>query len=152
MKKVYQNKTFFNTIETTLKANKKVAFTVKGNSMKPFFKDGKTEVYLKIKEDYKPKDICLFQKNKMYFLHRLIKIKSNRYFFRGDNQYKFEIINKEAIIAYVYQYKNNDHIISTNNLNYKIKINCFLFFKQIKLMLRFFYLGVKNATGISKKH
>ncbi|MGM0496223.1 MAG: S24/S26 family peptidase [Bacillota bacterium] len=152
MKKVYDNKAFFKTIEESLSNNEKVAFIVKGNSMKPFFIDGLTEVFLKKKLNYNKKDICLFKKNDTYFLHRLIKIKQGLYYFRGDNLNQYEIVKPIALIGYVYQYKNNDRIIKTNNFFYKLKLYCFLAYKKLYLILRAIYLGVKSGFSSSKKH
>lgn len=135
MKTLYDNDAFFETIKPLLNDNQAVSFMVKGTSMKPFLKDGKTEVFLKTKDEYRPLDICLFKLNQRYYLHRLIKI-NDKYVFRGDALYTYEFIDKKDILAYVYQYQVNHKMVSTEAFIYKCKVRCYLLAKRIKLMLR----------------
>ena len=147
MKKNFDNQEFFTAANELLKRGESISFLVKGNSMKPFFKNQETEVYIKTKSEYLPKDICLFQINNVYILHRLIRIKKDHYFFRGDNSYNFEIVHQEDILAYVYQYKTKK-LIKTASLIYKLRVRLYLMFKGAKMFVRRIYLGVKGGKQV----
>lgn len=136
MIKTFDNESFFKTISESLKQGQSVSFVVKGNSMKPFFLDGLTEVSLKEKDDYHKGDICLFKFNDHYILHRLVKIKEGHYIFRGDHLYGYECVKKEDILGFVYKFKQKDKIIHSSSLSYKFKVKLYLFYKSIKMVLR----------------
>ena len=142
MKTIYDNDTFFETIKPLLNDNQAVSFVVKGTSMKPFLKNGQTEVFLKTKEAYRPLDMCLFKFNQKYVLHRLIKI-NDKYVFRGDALNTYEEVDQKDILAYVYQYQTKHKMVSTETFIYKFKVRCYLFAKSIKLMLRNIVKGKK---------
>jgi signal peptidase I len=143
MNKTINNKDFFTTIKTSLNSGEHVSFFVKGTSMLPFFKDGKTEVFLTKKDQYKKRDVCLFQYNEIYVLHRLVKIKDkHQYIFQGDHTYQFEVIEKEKIIGYVYQYKDGDKVSRMSSLCIQLKTILYLGFKKMKFWLRKVIKGV----------
>ena len=140
MKKVINNQAFFKTIIDSLNEHQHVSFMIKGNSMLPFFKDGKTEVFLKTKEQYKKMDICLFKLNGQYLLHRYMKRKKDKIYFQGDHLCQKEMVDKNAIIAYVYQFRLNNQLIQTDDIIYRIKRWFYLVFKKIKCFLKFMFL------------
>ncbi|MFP4479165.1 MAG: S24/S26 family peptidase [Candidatus Izemoplasmatales bacterium] len=144
MKKVFDNQDFFKTINDTLLANKSVSFMVKGHSMSPFLKNEESEVFLKTKDNYQIYDICLFKYKDDYRLHRLIKVSNQNYYFRGDHLYQYEIVSKDHILAYVYQYQNHK-LINVNRLSYKVKVRLFLLYKQVYMFLRRCYLVIKHG-------
>ena len=145
MKKVFENEDFFKTVTSTLLENKSVSFLVKGTSMLPFFKSGVTEVFIFKKDEYKRHDVCLFKINDNYVLHRLIRIKNGLYYFRGDHLYNFEIVKSDSIIGSVYKYIENGKMYDVNKFTYKLKLNFFLLTKNIKMVLRKIYLGVRRG-------
>jgi signal peptidase I len=146
MKKVISNQDFFKSICDDLKKNQKVSLIIKGTSMLPFFKDGKTEVFLKSKETYQKKDVCLFQINDRYVLHRLIKINNQKYYFRGDHLCSYEIVRKEDIIAYVYQYSKNNQMIQSDAMSHRLKRWVYLYYHQFKCFLKRIYRGVRHGN------
>jgi len=142
MKKVFDNQDFFKPIEEALNQQESVSFLVQGTSMSPTFKHLHTEVFLKQKDRYLPQDVCLFKMKNKYFLHRLIKINNNRCFFRGDHLYRYEVCQVDQILAYVYQFKNGDRLMSVNQIRYMLKVRFYLIFKQVKMILRSVYRRV----------
>jgi hypothetical protein len=136
MKKVYNNNDFFKSIIKDLEKGDKVSFLVKGNSMLPFLIDGKTEVFLERKCQLKRYDICLFQYNDKFVLHRLIGVKKDKFIYRGDNSYGLEYVSKDNIYACVYQYITNGKTIKTNKICYKLKVRCFMAYKGLKRVVR----------------
>jgi hypothetical protein len=114
--------------------------------MKPFLLDQKTEVYLRKKETYRKRDICLFKKNNQYFLHRLIKIDNDTYIFRGDYLYKKERVQESDVLAYVYKFQHHGKTIKTNHWFYRLKVNFYLIYKSLKNVLRHIYRGVFHGS------
>lgn len=135
MKTVFDNKDFFNVVKDSLNENNNVSFIVKGNSMKPFFTDGETEVFIKKKFKYGKYDVCLFEYNNKVLLHRIVKI-SDKITFCGDNSYSKEIVSSLDIIGYVYLFKNNKKTVDTKNTIYKMKVRLYLLFKMVKKIIK----------------
>ena len=136
MKITFNNLEFFQSIISDLEKGDKVSFLVKGNSMLPFFVDGRTEVFLKQYTQLKRFDICLFKYNDKFVLHRYIGKKGNEYILRGDNNNTLEIVDKDAIIAYVFQYQTNGKTIKTNSIYYKFRVRCFMIYRCLKSIVR----------------
>jgi len=100
-KEIVSNHKMMPIIIDTLKQNKMVSFTVKGTSMRPFFKDNHTIVQLKKFDTYHKGDVVLFQYENQVLLHRIIKIKDDKYMIQGDGAYRKEIVDKDAIYGKV---------------------------------------------------
>jgi len=149
MKKVFNNQDFFDTIIDVLNHEESVSFFVKGSSMNPFFLNQQTEVFIRTKPFYQPKDVCLFKYGQKVLLHRLIRIKNGMYFFRGDHLYTYEKVEKEAILGYVYQMKTNEKMTRSIQVGYRLKVNLYLFYKKCKMIIRYIYRGVRY--GCRKK-
>jgi len=130
------NQTFFTEVKSMIMNNQTVSFKVKGTSMTPFLKDGVTEVFITKPHTYKQKGIFLFEYKNQFLLHRLIKIKDELYYFRGDHLYTYEIVHKEDIIAQVEYYITNKKKMYPKGIFYHIKLHVFLFYKTIKMSLR----------------
>jgi signal peptidase I len=146
MKKTFENEAFFKTVLETLDEGKRVSFVIKGTSMLPVFKDGLTEVTLEREDSYKKFDVCLYKYKEHYFLHRLIKIKDDFYYFRGDHLYNFEVIKKDDILAKVYSFKTKEKETFINSFLYKARIKFYLLYKSFYMFLRKIYLGVKRGN------
>ena len=101
---IVSNEAFFKDIKEIIKTTD-VKFKVKGASMWPFFKDGKTTVTLTKVEEIKRLEIYLFMFNDKHVLHRLIKIKGDNYIFKGDGLITKEIVKREDIIGRVKSYE-----------------------------------------------
>lgn len=74
---------------------------IRGNSMLPLYND---KDIIKIKSA-KPKagdlGIIYYEKDKKYLIHRIIKIKKNYYYLKGDNAYRIEKVHKGNVIAII---------------------------------------------------
>jgi len=135
MKIAFDNKDFFSLVRETLEVNQNISFVIKGTSMKPFFIDMVTEVFIKKKITYKKYDICLFEYNNQILLHRLIKIK-DKYIFKGDNSSNTEEVDETDILAYVYKFSNNNKTVDVRSFKYKLRVRLFLMFKVIKNIVK----------------
>lgn len=117
----------------------KVSLTVKGNSMFPFFQDGKTSVTLK-KAPVKLKkyDICMYHVGKKVVLHRLIKISQDDCVFMGDGLRIKEYIKQKEIFAIVssYQTKGKKER-ETNGFSFYVKSWMWVTFRFLRRGLLF---------------
>ncbi len=134
--KLVSNKAFFEEVKNILDKGQAVTFPNKGFSMLPTLKDKLTEVSLVKSKEYKKYDICLFEYKNKYILHRLIKVKNDFYYFRGDHLYTFEAVKHEDIVAKVDYYSTNSNIYYPNTFKHQIKLRGFLLFKKAKIILR----------------
>jgi signal peptidase I len=136
MKKIaVDNKTLGQAIINTLKDGQKAQITVRGQSMYPFFKDGKTQVTLTTKESYQKGDVIFFSYQDQYRLHRIISIKDQEVICSGDFLRQKEIINTQDIIGYVESYENHHKIIVTTSKNYRFKVFLWSLLKPFILFL-----------------
>lgn len=117
---IVNNEAFFKDIKELLKTTD-VKFKVKGSSMWPFFKDGKTTITLTKIDEIKKLDICLFIYKDKYLLHRLIKIKGDDYIFKGDGLISKEIVKREDIIGRVKSYETKKEV-DVNKFSYKLRV------------------------------
>lgn len=124
MKLEVSNELLFSELKTILK-EKDVILRIKGNSMWPFFKNGKTSVHLHKVNLIKKHEIYLYKLNDTYVLHRLIKIKKDKLIFQGDRNYSTEIITKDDLIGHVVAYQNKKYIDTKSRL-YKFRVRLYL--------------------------
>ena len=124
MKMEVSNALLFSELKTILK-EKDVIIRIKGNSMWPFFKNGKTSVYLHQIDFIKKYEIYLFKLNDTYVLHRLIKIKKDKLIFKGDGNNSTELVTKDDLIGRVVSYQNKKNINAKSKL-YKLRVRLYL--------------------------
>lgn len=95
----------------SLDAGKTIELTVKGNSMNPFFVDGKTVVTLKrLSRSLQKNDIVLAKAFGKAVLHRIVKIDGETIVLQGDGNTTTEMIHAGEIIAHVISYRNKKTI------------------------------------------
>lgn len=104
---IINNETLMPLIIESLNEGKLTSFKVKGQSMWPFYKDGKTSVYLK-KSTYKKNDVVLFKYKGSYYLHRIQKINQHLVVCRGDGSLYKEFPNKSDIYGKVIFYEHTN--------------------------------------------
>ncbi len=106
-----------------LQEERSVVIRVRGNSMRPFLRDDIDLVTIEAKRNsLKCLDLVLFVYGDKYLLHRIVKMKNNIFFIRGDNNKSMnsEQIYKEKIIGIVTSVKRRNKEIKTNTLIWKI--------------------------------
>jgi phage repressor protein C with HTH and peptisase S24 domain len=143
MSKQFNNQEFFKEIIEILHEGKTVSFLVKGTSMKPLLPE-KTEVFLRQVDKYSKKDICLFQYQGKFLLHRLKKVENNKYFFQGDNSNRIEEVGKDLIYGKVYQYILNNKTYKPHTFSVKVKLFGFLVVKKVKKIIKYILRGFKK--------
>lgn len=117
---IVSNDVFFQDVKEILNTQD-VLFKIKGTSMWPFFKDGKTTVTLTKPQTIKRFEVYLFAYQDKYIIHRLIKIKNERYIFQGDGLISKEVVDKGAIIGLVSAYETKKRI-DTHSKLYKLRV------------------------------
>lgn len=102
MKLEISNDIFFSEVEHALGQGQSVTITLRGNSMRPWLKDGKHKVVLRAhnREDIQPGAIMLFKHKSRHTLHRIRSIDAQMVTFAGDgNINQIEVVMQEDIIA-----------------------------------------------------
>ena len=121
LKTIIDNDTFFEVVKSELATNKTVSFTVKGQSMWPFYKDGKTIVTVASPKQLKKYDVVLANYQEKVILHRIIKIQKDTYILRGDATTRKEVVHLSDMFGKVLEHKNKK-IIKTTSLGYRLKV------------------------------
>lgn len=94
-----QNKLLHDLLALQLKSGREVEISVTGVSMQPSLYEGDT-VSVKQAESYKIGDILVFlYKNNELLIHRLLRVKDQRYFCKGDNALRLEDVAYEQILG-----------------------------------------------------
>lgn len=81
-------------------------FTIKGNSMEPFLKDGDF-VCIKSISFFKSGNCYIFKQNNRFILHRLVCRIGKTFYFIGDNSNNFERIAENQICGALNQDEYN---------------------------------------------
>ncbi len=103
-------------LEEVINKNGYVLYPIKGISMLPLLDEDFDTVKIIKSDKYQISDIILFKKPTGYVLHRIIDIKDNTYFIKGDNaSYIDEIINKNIIGKMEGYFHNNNYISYVNS-------------------------------------
>lgn len=126
----------FDLIVEQLNQNKETTFTVIGDSMLPFFKNGQTQVTLKKKKIYQKYDVVLFRYHKQILLHRIIKIENDLFHIQGDGAYRIEKVTYHQIYGSVIKFSTNKKEIKHYQFKYKLWI---LLKPMRKLLLKRFH-------------
>lgn len=107
-----------------------------GTSMKPFLLPNKTKAIITKTDNINKYDVVLYKVNNTYILHRVIDIKDDVLYIRGDNTLAIEKINKNNIIGKLYAFYNEDKYIEVNDsLNKKYYLLSKLTY-PVRLILR----------------
>ncbi|OGO93610.1 MAG: hypothetical protein A2Y17_00690 [Clostridiales bacterium GWF2_38_85] len=95
-------------LKMMLRKNYCVEMSVTGNSMYPQLKEGDS-IFLRPSCEYTIGDIIVFIYKNDLLIHRLIKIKDDIYYCKGDSSFRLEDIKKEDIIGSVQNMSSIDN-------------------------------------------
>lgn len=91
----------YNVLRSQLNSNRFVDISVTGVSMEPSLRAGDV-VTIRRTESYEVGDILVFlYKNNELLIHRLLRIKGQRYFCKGDNAFRLEDADYEQVFGKV---------------------------------------------------
>lgn len=135
MKLTLSNKIFFAEVERLLADGESVTITIRGNSMRPWLRDGKHKVVLRhcSGQDLQVGDIALFRYHEAHVLHRVVEIAGNQITFAGDGnigqreQVAFDkvIASAESIIL------PNGRVVACSSREWRIKSKIWLSLPQL---------------------
>ena len=96
--------------EDVLNKDNELFFTNVGYSMYPLIKEREDILHIVKTDDFKKGDILLYKSNvDHYVLHRLLKIKKDKYILAEDyNYFKDQPITKEQILGKLIEIKKKD--------------------------------------------
>ena len=124
---------------------------VRGTSMWPLLKEGKTRVQVEAKEGKQVRkgDIVLYRrKNGTLVLHRIIKVEYDTFLVCGDHQWKqMEQVQEEQILAVAQGFFRNGHYIDDNTWWYRI----YKKFWNGNLTVRRYCLAFLRLSGLEKR-
>lgn len=99
----------YNVLQAQLHSGRDVSLTVSGISMEPSLYAGDV-VTIRQTASYEVGDIVVFRyKNDELLIHRLLLVKNDRYYCKGDNAFRLEDISYEQIVGKVV-FKNGETI------------------------------------------
>ena len=124
---------------------------VRGTSMWPLLKEGKTRVQVEVKEGKQVRkgDIVLYRrKDGTLVLHRIIKVEEDTFLVCGDHQWKqMEQVQEEQILAVAQGFFRNGHYIDEKTWWYRL-------YKKIwngNLTIRRGCLAFLRLSGLEKR-
>lgn len=136
--------------EQELKENGFFVYKNVGSSMKPIIRQDRDLLVIKRRSKHlKKNDVILYKRKNNYILHRLIKIKNDKYYIRGDNCIitETDITDKDIIgILYSIERKNKSVKMDSNLM----KIYAFVWNKIF--FIRFCYWKTKRFLWKIKKN
>ena len=108
-------------IEEQLDKDKLLISGTKGDSMLPFLRGGTDKVIISKDKTINKYDVVLYKNNEnKNVLHRVIDIKDNNYYLRGDNTIVTETICKDDILGVLVGYYHiNEYVDINDEINYK---------------------------------
>jgi hypothetical protein len=124
-------------IQESFQNKQSITFKVKGTSMAPFFIDNQTEATLApFSGTLSRGTVYLYKVSDTYLLHRYVKTKDGKHYFRGDALYQYEIILKDDIIGEVIQMKLGSKETDMNSVVYQSRVRLFMCTKTMKSIIR----------------
>lgn len=95
-------------IEEQLLSGGSASFVIHGTSMLPLLRDRLDSVRVIKADKIKRRDIILYRRaSGEFILHRVVRVKGNTLYCRGDNQFDNEIIDKSQLLCVVSHYEKD---------------------------------------------
>jgi signal peptidase I len=133
-------------IESAIINEGRGVFRTDGVSMQPLINSNQDLVLIEsVKENLKKNDVALFKrKNGDLVLHRIVKVNSDGYIFRGDNQcFNEGPITDDMIIGVAKGFYRDEEFYSFDSSKYKR----YLFFRKITYPFRKLKFNFLNLTN-----
>lgn len=121
--KTINNNDLFTEIESIINGGGTVSICVKGNSMRPFLRNGRDTVMLTAitKTQLRCGMVVLFRNKGKYILHRIRRIDNHELTIKGDGNYRqTEKANIEDVLGYVYAIERNEKTIRYGSLSWHL--------------------------------
>ncbi|MDX9808480.1 MAG: S24/S26 family peptidase [Acholeplasma sp.] len=135
LKTIIDNDTFFDVVKAEVALNKTIHFTVKGQSMWPFYHDGQTTVSVTSFQSLKKYDVVLANYQGKVILHRIIQIQGDSITLRGDATFRKEVVSRSEVFAKVVEHQTKI-TTSSNQKSYRIQVWLWVHNPLRKLFIR----------------
>ena len=117
--------------------------------MQPMLYENRDLVVIRATEEpLKRMDVAFYKRGERYILHRVISVKDDIYFIRGDNTYIMERVPRDAVLGVLVSFQRKGKTVSADSL-------CYRFYARIWTVLyplRFIYVKTKHlAKRVLKK-
>ena len=108
------------TFEELLKRDGKFVYKGKGVSMRPMLKRADDLAIIEVPEKKPgPMDVVLYRRGDKYVLHRVIKVRGDKYLIRGDNTFSLEPVRESDIIGVLTGFTHNGKRYSVEDRTYR---------------------------------
>jgi hypothetical protein len=139
------------TIIDELEREGKTAYTTIGDSMRPLFKTHRDVVVLEKSDGcFKKYDIVLYPSvlQGKYLLHRVVAVKGDMLFIRGDNTYSLEKVPSDMVIAKLTSFVRKGKACKLDSFGYKLYCRIWVFIYP----MRYVWFRIKSVfKAIVKK-
>lgn len=100
-------------------------YTNIGTSMMPLIRQHRDIMTIVKRPDKRLEkhDVILFKRGEQYVLHRILKVKDDRYEVSGDNQFSMEKVKDEQIIGVLRSVVRDGKTVSVTDLGYRLYVH-----------------------------
>lgn len=110
-----------NTVESILAEKGEYVATTAGGSMAPLLRDRQYAVRIvPAKGRLKKYDVALFRRGEKLVLHRVIKVKKDGYYIRGDHDDEGEYVADGQIVGVLAEVIGRDKTVKMTDTSYKL--------------------------------
>ncbi len=129
--------------EDVLERGEPLIYRVTGYSMLPMLKENRDIVIIEKPESrLKKYDVALFRYEDHYVLHRVVRVKKDRYITRGDNNLNSETVPDGAVLGVLTSFVQDGRKISVSDDEYAAYYK-----KRLRLYpLRFIYRKLRGLS------
>lgn len=124
-------------IEAELDKHGVYASVTSGVSMEPLFRTRRDMVIIgKPEGELKKYDVALYRDRRgKYILHRVIKVKKDKYIIRGDNTYAPEHIPKDRVIGVLTAFNRKGKRHSVTDRSYGVYVRIWTFIYPVRYVV-----------------
>ena len=120
-----------------IKENGVYVSTPQGKSMLPFIRGGRDVVtVLPLSGDARKYDVILYEKpNGTNVMHRVLRVRENDYFVRGDNCYYNESIPKESVLGVISEVLKDGKKKQNNGARHMLAVRMWRYCYPVRYLL-----------------
>ena len=140
------------TLEDLLQRDGRLVYKTRGVSMEPMLRQNRDLVIIQVPASrLKKYDVALYKRGKAYILHRVIEVKGDYYFIRGDNTFFPERVSDDDVIGVLsaFQRKGKQYKVTDRGYLIYARVWCAIYpLRRCCYQLRCFAVGVVRGLGI----
>ncbi len=137
------------TFEDLLAKEGTIVYKTCGASMEPMLRQNRDLVIIQVPSlRLRKYDVALYRRNHAYVLHRVIRVKKDRYLIRGDNTFSLETVPQEAVIGVLTGFQRKGKYVSADDIRYRFYVYIWVTLYPVRLI---FHCSSCFAIGIARK-